>query len=368
MLLLKSLFCFTGADNRRRFIIIHTSCYFLFAIISSISSANSLLSFIALFFFIALCTYSTKRRLNDANLNKTWLYAPAIGFLIAGLFIILTDSSTSYWLLIFPLTISALLMTYKSNDSHQHILGYYGSIDLSAYIKQEYSSSKIRIEPTFNQSNTRNSQVSISDDNSNVFSKNIDIPKNVTGQSDRDIGEAIRLKLLNHKKALFTIVILVFLVIMAMILSSVISSSAEDKSIVSHKNEVSAGSSPQQVKLHETTLPDDFSLFVSSFDGITIKWQGDITSKAYIWQQLTAQGDESCKAIVFNNGETIRTLQVTQENGSDYFANFSPLDTEAIIKSIAIRGNFSLCGYKFSLKGSQSVLGKHQYYSKFFAH
>jgi hypothetical protein len=84
-----------------------------------------------------------------------------------------------------------------------------------------------------------------------------------------------------------------------------------------------------------------------------------------IWQQLTTQGDETCKGITYNNGDMIRTLNVIHENDGDYFAKFSPLDTKVLIRNLAIRSSFKLCGYKFSLNGSQSTLGKHSYYSKF---
>lgn len=364
MLLLKSLFCFTGLDNRRRYIVIHTSSYFLFALISSILSSSILLSFITLCFFVSLSTFSTKRRLKDANLNKSWLYPPAISFIIAGLIIMFTGHSTSYWLLLFPLAVSTLLMTYKSQNYNNYILGYCGDIDLSDYIKEE--NHQIRIEPTFNQGDINNSQENAYRDEDSVFSQNINSPKMATSQSANDIGEAIRLKLFNHKNAFLTIVILILLVFMAMVLTSVISTSSEDNNIITDDNEIEKVQL-QQDRLHNVSFPDDFSLFVSPFDSITIKWQGDSTSKVFLWQQLTAQGDKSCKAINFNDGKMIRTLKVVQENSSDYLASFSPLDTKTIIKNIAIRGSFSLCGYKFSLKGSQSVLGKHSYYSTFIA-
>jgi hypothetical protein len=372
VLLLKSLFCFTGSDNRRRFIIIHLSCYFLFAIISSTLATNGQLSFLTLCFFISIATFSTKRRLNDANLNINWLYAPASSFFITGLIIIFTGYSASYWLLLLPLMISALLMTYKGPANKRYILGYRGNIDLTAYSKKENQQNQTRIEPTFNQDSLSysvtsklppsSSHIHLKNKNKTYFNEqNIDILGN---KISHDIGEAIRLKLFNHKNALFTIVTLILLIIMAMTLTSVISTSPKGNDTASLDNEVIKTTLSQQVRLQKINFPDNFTLFLSSFDGITIKWQGDTTSDIFLWQQLTAQGDKTCETITFNNGNMIRTLSVVQENGSDYLATFSPLDTEMIIKNIAIRGSFSLCGYKFSLKGSQSVLGKHQYYSE----
>jgi hypothetical protein len=366
VLLLKSLLCFTGSDNRHRFIFINISSYFLFIITSAIFSLSNALAIICLCIFTCLCTFSTKRRLNDADLNKNWLYAPALSFSIAGLIIIFTGYSTSYWLLLFPLMISALLTTYKSLGNKHYILGYYGDVDLSSFIKQDSPLKESRIEPTFNQTETIPENRVMTPQSIGSSNLHINNDQATATSETSDIGEAIRLKLFNHKNAFLTVSAFVLIVIMAMISTSVISTSGENtENNTPDANDTSLKSQSLVVHSHQVTLPDDFSLSVSSFDGITIKWQGDATSEEYLWQQLSAQGDNSCKEIDFNNGEKIRTLSVKQENSSDYLANFSPLDTQLIIKNIAFRGSFSLCGYKFSLKGSQSVLGKHDYYSTF---
>jgi len=365
VLLLKSLLCFTGFDNRRRFIFIHISSYFLFIITSAIFSLSNALAIVFLIIFTCLCTFSTKRRLNDADLNKNWIYAPGLSFLFAGLIIIFTGYSTSYWLLLFPLMTSALLTTYKSVGGKDYILGYSGKVDLSAFIKKDTSSNASRIEPTFNKTEAFNDDNNIFAQRKNSVTVQTNTPKTASF-SGNDIGEAIRLKLFNHKNALFTVSAVVLIVIMAMISTSVISTSGKkDNNLIDDTRDIALENQPLLKNSHQVTLPDDFSLFVSSFDGITIKWQGDAPPEEELWQQLSAQGDKSCKEIDFNNGEKIRTITVRQDNNSDYLASFSPLDTELIIKNIAFRGSFSLCGYQFSLKGSQSVLGKHEYYSTF---
>ena len=109
-------------------------------------------------------------------------------------------------------------------------------------------------------------------------------------------------------------------------------------------------------------------MYLSQHRGISINWQADEVSDTVLWSQLTAQGDESCKVISFNKGEPIRTLsvQVVNSNGTNinYFADFSPLDSKALIQALAFRGNFTLCGYDFSLKGSQEALGKNEQYAQ----
>jgi hypothetical protein len=115
-------------------------------------------------------------------------------------------------------------------------------------------------------------------------------------------------------------------------------------------------------------MPDNYTLYLSEHQGITINWQADEVSNTLLWSQLTAQGDESCKQISFNKGEPIRTLTVQVENttgtNNDYFASFSPLDSKTLIQALAFRGNFTLCGYDFSLKGSQAALGKNELYAQ----
>jgi hypothetical protein len=287
-----------------------------------------------------------------------WLLAPAGSFFIAGLIIIISGYAASYWLLFFPFVISTLLTTYKSQKNN-HILGYCGTVDLSGYTRKENHDHEKRIEPTFNSDGAEHSQSSTYQDESNSFVQRRQISK------DSDIGEAIRLKLFNNKNAVLTITILTLLVIMAMSLTSITSSSNKDESTTQPNPEISTTTKSTSGFLHEVTLPDNFSLFVSPFNGITIKWEGDATNTDILWEQLTAQGDKSCMAITYNNGENVRTLNVIKENSGDYLANFSPLDTKVLIKNIANRSRFTLCGYEFSLKGSQSVLGKHSYYSKF---
>ena len=117
------------------------------------------------------------------------------------------------------------------------------------------------------------------------------------------------------------------------------------------------------IRLEKLDMPDKFSLYQSEFNGIIIYWQADTMADTKLWSQQTAQGDKSCKEISFNKGKSIRTQTVLVENKENYYANFSPLDSEELIQALAFRGNFSLCGYKFSLKGSQAALSKNAHYS-----
>jgi hypothetical protein len=122
------------------------------------------------------------------------------------------------------------------------------------------------------------------------------------------------------------------------------------------------------MRTDRVSFPDNFSLLLSQHHGLIINWQADSSDNEKIWELQNAQGDKSCKEITFNNGKKTRTTDVVAENREQYFANFSPLDTESLLQEIAFRDYFTLCGYKFSLKGSQAILGKHIEYARMVAY
>lgn len=123
---------------------------------------------------------------------------------------------------------------------------------------------------------------------------------------------------------------------------------------------------PQQVAIavpaapitgNRTTLemPDDFSIALEG-DVLIIRWLGEQGKAQNIWSLATAQGDKTCRALVFNNGVEYRPITVDLKEDLATEARFSPLDTATIIVDLARRSSIGLCGYKFNLKGSQAVL------------
>jgi len=120
----------------------------------------------------------------------------------------------------------------------------------------------------------------------------------------------------------------------------------------------------QTERKNKITLPDDFSIMTTAFNGLIVHWQADNNNKEMLWDIRQATGDKNCQSIQFNSNDSYRTTMVLVENSNEYIAEFSPLDTENILKDIAIRSNFTLCGYSFSLKGSQVTLGKHNFYAE----
>jgi hypothetical protein len=111
-------------------------------------------------------------------------------------------------------------------------------------------------------------------------------------------------------------------------------------------------------------LPDGFWIVMQ--DSIFIvRWLGDTDTAKNLWRLDTAQGDKTCGELVFNDGSEYRPISVDLMSDEATEARFSPLDNKSIINHIAMRGSFKLCGYDFSLKGSQATLMQHQEFADY---
>jgi len=362
--LLKSLFCLRGFDNRSRFFVICCATFLSYIMLSNALIGHLFFSFILLFILTLLLALTTVRRLHDAKLSKNWIIAPSITFLIAGIIIILTEHNSSYWLLIIPILCAALLLTYPSKTNQNYILGYFGPIDLSEYKNQTINThtNRARIEPKLS-SNNHTEQTVINVSNEYLESSDINEPKYKQDNSKNfDIGELIRLRLLDKKNARITIIAVIGTSLIAVFIS-LLNSTFNNENI--EPKLTSTTEIFHQVRTDLLIMPDNFSLYSSKYKGVIIHWQADEVETNQLWSQVSASGDKSCKAIHFNKGDDIRTLSVLVENGVDYYADFSPLYTKKLIQSLAFRGTFTLCGYSFSLKGSQAALGKNSFYSNF---
>ena len=373
---LQAVFCLKGFDDRNRFFATSLFTILGFIICSAILSNYLVVSFVILFILTLVLTCSAKRRLRDAKLNKNWQLVPGGLLLLTGILSLLLESTASYYLLILPLLSIALLLTYpskKTNEKANYILGYLGPVDLSEY-KQKPIAIKTpnqRIEPTLAAEGANEqlysyetiAEQSITPDH--TFDDEID-------SKQADIGELIRLKFLGNRKIQLGLIASVALIFLGVLVNSTISAIPTEQNITNkselHEPQVLASSISATVltnKDHLLAMPDNFNLYLSEYQGIIIHWQADEVANGELWSQLSTKGDKSCQSIKFNKGSSIRPLSVLVENGSEYFASFSPIDSSELIKALAFRGKFSLCGYSFSLKGTQAVLGKHSQYAPF---
>ena len=367
MQFIQSLFCWQGFDNRQRFILIVLSSLFFFSTLSTIFSNSILFSAVILLLCSVVCFATTKRRQNDAQFDKKWLMAPTGSLFITGLIIVLLGNGMSYWLLLLPAGLSTLLLTYPSKNNRHYVLGYSGPINLSEFektVKKNSSRNSQRVEPTINSidvtpsnafsyaNNVENSTSTTYRDNTNSNSQN----------SNKDQGlefaESLRLTLFSKINTRLTIAVIISFFVLVLFIFALFSDNIEGENLV----EEEALPEKSTTFEHKLTLPDNFSIMFNDQKALVVHWQADVVDNDKFWTLSTALGDKSCKAIEFNNELPIRTLKVSTENNG-FYATFSPLDTKALIKNIAFKNNFALCGYKFSLKGSQAALGKSAFYS-----
>lgn len=366
MQLIKSLFCWHGFDNRQRFISIMMSSLLAFIIFNESLNDFKLSTIAILLLCTSACLATTRRRLHDARLQKNWILAPAGSFLIAGLFIVYIEHSASYWLLLLPLLLALLLLTYPSRQTKNYILGYNGPVDLTEFqltekVKQRNNQ---RVEPTMNGLNIPLASTTETRHSSPTYNverthSTTDTVQSTNAQHQDDIGEAIRLALFSQKNSRVTITVISALFILALLISMIFSRPTAIEKPLEQIIESAEVTSPFQ---HQVTLPDNFSLMMSSDHAMVVNWQANVEGNHEVWSLGSATGDKKCQSIAFDKGEAIRTFRVRVADNS-YFAYFSPLDTKSLIKNLAFKNNFTLCGYSFSLKGSQAALGKSNFYA-----
>ena len=112
----------------------------------------------------------------------------------------------------------------------------------------------------------------------------------------------------------------------------------------------------QQASTREMVkLPDGFWLALEG-EILIVRWLGDSGAAQNMWRLATATGDKTCANLEFNDGSRYRPITVDLLNDGASEARFTPLDKDAIVNDVALRGSFKLCGYEFNLKGSQATL------------
>lgn len=346
----------------------------MFIMLSSTFTQITVFSSLWLIFLTSILSLTSLRRTYDAKLNKKWVLAPSLTFVTAAIMITLASHNSSYYLLIIPALCSSLLSMYPSRHKLHFILGYYGPVDMNEYEQNTHKKKQPgrRIEPTFANQNSGNIDKTINEPfHSDNIGENNQYPYKESPEKKRNLSELIRLTLINCRKTQLIIIAVIGLTCIASSTAWVISYLNTTDDILVKENNSESDSKSESMKpiisRHSPlAMPDQYMLYLSEHQGLTINWEADEVTSNMIWSQWTTQGDDSCKEVTFNQGEPIRTLSVQVEKIGDaninYFAHFSPLDTQALIQALAFRGSFTLCGYNFSLKGSQATLGQSEQY------
>lgn len=372
--LFRSLFCWHGVDQPFRFFLIILFSFILFSFTNITAQSNATFSIVILAISVITCLFSSRRRVANTNTALITIYLCNLLFFILGLLTIIMPTIFPLSVLFIPFLLLISLLRFPVLNQHSYTFGYAGDIDLSQY-KKNHS--------TIQQKNKRIEPVLYGE-------KNVELGKQNTNDQylndQRAPSNSVEVNSFNHKitpylcqlgqlvhRLIFTKNTSIsiragfgFIVFILCFLPLLFQSSNSDENTIKdsqHEPIVTEKESELTEYVNKVTLPDDFSVMTTNSDGIVLQWDGDETANGYYWQLLNANGDKTCKEITFNSGAPIRAVDVKVINSNVYQARFSPLDTATLISHIALKGSFTLCGYSFSLKGSQKALGKIPYYA-----
>ncbi|WP_394202356.1 hypothetical protein [Shewanella waksmanii] len=350
---IKSLFCLTGADSQYRFMAINVLAYVVLLIITSLVGASFATAIVALP-VIAMVTLSAKRRVKHVQTPVWFALLPALPLTLFW-FALALDAGVTLLLVSALIGAAVLVLTQLVLPSAKSLpfdqFGYAGPHGNQTASKQ--SAERRRVEPTLDGQPSEVSDEEIDDLATHRAQEN----------SAEPVGEQINWQAISHKWTTLSAVkqkMLMVSVAATIVLAVILSWLNPAKQPVEPVAEQLMPEPIQPIAFKadaKAEMPDGFSVILSD-DAVILEWLGERGEPQQLWSLETAIGDKTCQVMEFNNGASYRPIRVELLPSSATRARFSPLDTEAIITDIAMRGNLKLCGYQFSLKGSQAALAK----------
>ncbi|MGS0679955.1 DUF805 domain-containing protein [Shewanella sp. 125m-7] len=365
----KSLFCVNGLDNGQRFASISGLIYFTLLLAVVILSPSLALYFVGIILTPVLALTSL-RRLRDCAKAPQLVLLTLIPFWLV---LITLIHIHSMMLLLTLLVTAGLIIGYlailAAPSRVDYVQGYSGPVDMtSSKASVRMTSSRVRVEPTLGGEEVAES-VAVNHHDESYTSDEVGQSSETrthhqaqsrrgTRQTALNMAQLLQLLQTNKKLVLIGGGAIVGVMLLLSLLSLIPTADADIETVSgSGQQSLSDVADRPQVARVSTSLPDGFSLALED-DVLIMRWLGETGSPTNLWSLATAKGDKTCSRIRFNNGTEYRPLVVDLLADTGTEARFSPLDTEAIIVDMARRGNVSLCGYNFSLKGSQTALGK----------
>lgn len=364
MAFIRSLFCISGRDNAVRFILISVCSYLLLcatqAIFVDLTIPQAFFAIIA----GAAVSLSAFRRCQDAGTKRALVILPIALFLIASVVVIAAESGLRFIAIVPGLIAAGISYLWPARDKVSYIQGYFGPVDLTVYQTQHGQQHRQqRVEPSmFGAEAVATEEQAFSEVQMRAQSEAKAQGAELYQQTEALKNESaqyntadIEPKDLSHlrKPLLIGGGVLTLLIMITVIFTQVSFDSAEEAT----ESTEQVVAEPQQPSYqHSLEMPDNFTLMIDNNQAVTVFWQADEVGAQELWSLKTALGDQSCSIIDFDRGKSLRTISVDVETGGNYYAHFSPLDSAELIKSIAGRNSFKLCGYSFSLKGSQAKL------------
>ncbi|MCL1094465.1 DUF805 domain-containing protein [Shewanella kaireitica] len=354
-----ALFCLVGRDNGQRFAVISGLIFFVLLLAAVILGSTAALYVVGIL-LLPILGLTSYRRLRDSGKTPRLIALTLAPFILVLLTLVHIDS---VMLLLTFMVFAALAIGYiailPSISKASYRQGYSGPIKIVD--RAAAKGSRVRVEPTLTASESHQEAATTTFSNSETdfeagFANGsaTDSPAQEASLSSSFI-KIQRWLMANQKMAFSGVAAL----LVCMLLLSVWSLIPNDDASAAEQatTEIETLVKAPAVERKMTTLPDGFSLVLED-DVLIVRWLGETGSPTTLWSLATAKGDRTCAALKFNNGTEYRPVEVSLLADTGTEARFSPLDTEAIIVDMARRGNVSLCGYNFSLKGSQAAIGK----------
>ncbi len=375
MPLLKSLICFKGYDNGRRFLVISAACYGLFLMLSGLLLKAPVLLVLLLLLCSPVLFASGMRRVHDAGFATPIAALPLLIFWLCVFGITLMTASSAWLLMILGVLVTiALTILRKPGHRRQksYQWGYSGPIDFSTEVAQTSSVGFERIEPTLAGARSEHSNSPVSEQSELRAEPDLfrNIPREefvgASGESAQSDSEGnwqaqLQAWIGGNLKLFFSTMLGLSVLILALVFWP--DSKGSDQ--VRQTEEQPKNALESRQRLNKVELPDNFWVMLDQYDALTIAWQGDEKADGELWSTETGKGDKGCVDIAFGNQLTFRSIRATIKNGGDYYVDFSPVDTAEIIQAIAKRSQFKLCGYSFSLKGTQAKLMVNRKYADY---
>ena len=351
---LKSLFCFQGVDQPLRFGLVHLATLLLFLLFTQFPAQLFAMQLLLTLPLLVLGAASARRRVRDTG-RPAWLTAiPVSGALLSFGFITFTSHGSALLLLMLPVLTTLALMAEKGQKPHRYVTGYAGPVDLSASYHPQANQSA-RIEPTLTgEHGHQPTQAEIA----------VEEPPLQTSEPSEWLNQA-KAWIESNRKAAFAGLGVLFVAITVAAILPLMSAAptVQPEAVVEQQPEPQ---SPAVAKERRNPLPiNDYELLMDEYNALVIHWTSDENDDPTWWSILTADGESSCQAAVFNDNTRYRTNLVAVEDSGEVFASFSPLDTESIVRAIANKSRFSLCGYDFSLKGSRATISESRHYANY---
>ncbi|WP_028115329.1 hypothetical protein [Ferrimonas senticii] len=360
MSLFTTLICRQGQDTPARLIAIQLAAVSVVIIVAGLfygsawqAASTALTALLA----TIVATLSGKRRLNQAGQSARLLYPLLLAWLIQ-LPLQLFAGNWAWWGLLLPLLSSLpLLLLPNRAGNFRRQWGYSGPALVATV-------SAARVEPSLD------GQVAI------TLATDTSAPEWQPSAPAADASvdwQSLVQAGLTQLKARWQLAsaAAVVLLLVIVLLSLFANRSPQDSAEVTEAPNVAvaaAAADPVGSALpdvdSEVTLPDSFSLALAG-NSLLIRWPADPAPHGELWSQLSGVGERSCAEVVFNNGNRYRPITVTVAGDDIYSAYFSALDTADLVYDVAMRGNFQLCGYRFSLKGTMAPLQAEAAFAKY---